>query len=270
MEVKEVQCKSCLNKSKLTDYVINPYTGCQHGCKYCYAVFIKKFQDIKAEWGEFVYPKVNCVELLKKEIKKRPGGHIWMSSVTDPYHPIESKYKLTRQVLEVLAESSRCDEFSLEILTKSSLVKRDFDLLKQLKVELGCSLNTLDRKVARLIEPLACPPADRIETLKAAKEAGIHVFGFISPVIPGITNLEELFRELSFCEYVWVELLNTKPSAMQRLMPVIRAHIPSAVKEIQTALKDPNQHFLKMEALARNLEKKYGLRVEDVVRHDLG
>ncbi|MEK6864536.1 MAG: radical SAM protein, partial [Nanoarchaeota archaeon] len=89
MEFKEIKCKSCMTKSKLTDYVINPYTGCMHGCKYCYAVFIKRFQDIKAEWGDFVYAKANCPELLKKELEKNKPGHIWISSVTDCYQPIE-------------------------------------------------------------------------------------------------------------------------------------------------------------------------------------
>lgn len=94
----------------------------------------------------------------------------------------------------------------MEILTKSALVKRDFDLIKGLNAELGMSVNTLNEKAARIIEPLASSPLERIKTLKEAKEAGIHVYGFISPVLPGITNLEEIFEALQFCEYVWVEL----------------------------------------------------------------
>jgi DNA repair photolyase len=94
-----------MNKSKITDYVINPYTGCQHGCKYCYATFIRRFQNIKEEWGEFIFPKINCPDLLEKELATNKPGVIWMSSVTDPYTPIEAKYQLTRKILEKIAKS---------------------------------------------------------------------------------------------------------------------------------------------------------------------
>ncbi len=202
MKIKEIKCKNCMTKSKLTDYVINPYTGCSHGCKYCYADFIRRFQNIPEKWGDFVFAKINCVELLEKELVVNKPGHIWMSSVCDCYMPIEGKYKLTRRILETIARFPYKKKFSIEILTKSALVKRDFDLLKQLNVELGMSINTLNERDSRLIEPFASPPLERIKTLREAKEKGIKVYGFISPVLPGITNLRELFKELSFCEYV--------------------------------------------------------------------
>ena len=151
MKIKEIKCKTCMTKSKLTDYVINPYTGCQHSCKYCYADFIRKFQNIKEKWGDFVYVKVNCPELLEKELIKNKAGHIWMSSVCDCYMPIEGKLKLTRKILEIMSQSPYKKKFSMEILTKSSLVKRDFDLIKTLNVELGMSINTLNEKVSKII-----------------------------------------------------------------------------------------------------------------------
>ena len=88
-------------------------------------------------------------------------------------------------------------------MTKSSLIKRDLDLLRQLNAEVGISICTLDEKIARILEPLASSPRNRINVLKEAKEKGIKVYGFISPVLPGITNLEDMFKELSFCDYVW-------------------------------------------------------------------
>lgn len=105
MLIKEISVKSCMTKSKLADYVINPYTGCQHGCKYCYAVFMKRFLDVKQDWGEFIHVKINCPELLKKELKLNKPGTIFMSSVTDCYSPIESKYRLTRRILETIKDS---------------------------------------------------------------------------------------------------------------------------------------------------------------------
>ncbi len=164
MILKEIKSKSCMVKSKLTDYVINPYIGCQHGCKYCYADFIRRFQHIKENWGDFVFPKVNCPELLEKELKKNKAGHIWLSSVCDCYMPLERKLKLTRKILKVINNSPYKNKFSLEILTKSSLVKRDFDLLKKLNAELGCSLNTLLLGFAQILIFLFAP-------------AGVHQLG---------------------------------------------------------------------------------------------
>ena len=256
-----------MNKSKLTDYIINPYTGCQHGCKYCYADFIRRFQGIKEKWGDFVYAKVNCVDLLEKELKKNKPGNIWLSSVCDCYMPIEKKFKLTRKILEIISNSPYKNKFSIEILTKSDLIKRDFDLLKELNVEMGCSINTLNEKVTKIIEPLASLPKQRIKALKEAKKIGIKVYGFISPVLPGITNLEELFKELNFCDYVWVELLNTRKPILNRLMPIIRKKFPNKVKDFEFAINNSEEYFQKLKKQARKLEKKYNLKIREIVRH---
>ena len=267
MKIKEIQCKSCMTISKLTDYVINPYTGCQHGCKYCYADFIRRFQKIPDARGEFVFAKVNCPDLLPKELEKKKPGNIWLASVCDCYMPVEAKYKLTRKVLEIISESDFKDKFTIEILTKSALIKRDFDLLKKLNVEVGCSLNTLDENVARKIEPLASSPRERIKVLKEAKENGIKVYGFISPILPGITNLEKLFRELSFCEYVWVEVLNTRKSVMKRFYPFIKENFPDKIKDFEFAINNPEEYFKQIEEEVRMLEKKYKLKVREIVKH---
>ena len=267
MILKEIKTKSCMVKSKLTDYVINPYTGCQHGCQYCYADFIRRFQNIKEEWGKFVFAKINCPELLEKELKKNKAGHIWLSSVCDCYMPLEGKLKLTKKILEVINNSPHKNKFSLEILTKSSLVKRDFDLLKKLNVELGCSLNTLNKEVSKIIEPFASSPRERINVLKEAKKQGLRVFGFISPVLPGITNLEELFKELSFCEYVWVELLNTRKYILDKFMPFIKENFPEEIKDFEFALKNPEKYYEMKKKEVEFLSKKYNLKVKSLVRH---
>lgn len=267
MKIKEVKCKSCMTKSKLTDYVINPYTGCQHSCKYCYATFIKRFQNIKEDWGNFVHVKINCPELLEKELEKNKPGNIWLSSVTDCYLPLEAKYKLTRKILEIISKSPYKNKFSVEVLTKSKLIRRDFDLLKKLNAVVGCSINTLDEKAARAIEPFASSPKERIEVLKEAKELGIKVFGFISPVLPEITNLEEIFRELNFCGYVWVEILNIKPSVLQGLMPVIKKEFPDKVEDFEYMIKNYEEYCEKIKKEVDELSRKYKLKVIDVVMH---
>ena len=267
MKVKEIKASSCLVKSKLTDYVINPYTGCLHGCKYCYATFMKKWHKIPEEWGDFLYTKINCPELLEKELKKSKPGHIWMSSVTDPYTPLEVKYKLTRKILEILSKPPYHKKFSLEILTKSTLVKRDFDLLKKLNVELGCSINTLNKNITKIIEPKASLPKDRIKVLKEAQKQGIKVFGFISPVLPGMTNLEKLFKELKFCDYVWVEVLNTRTYVFNRFLPVIKLNFPNNVEDFICAKENPKEFYNKIKKQAKQLGKKYNLKIKGIIEH---
>lgn len=267
MEIKEIKCKTCMSKSKLADYTINPYTGCQHACKYCYADFMRKYHNIKAEWGSFVYVKTNCAELLEEELAKNKPGLIWLSSVTDCYMPLEAKFKLTRKILETISSSKHKNKFIMEILTKSALVRRDFDLLKQMNCELGLSLNNLNDDVSRIIEPLASSPTERIKVLKEAKENGIKVYGFISPVLPGITNLEQLFRELSFCEYVWVELLNTKKYILDKIMPVIKKNFPDKVKDFKFAINNPDEYYKQIKEEVDKLELKYNLKVRDIVVH---
>ena len=181
--------------------------------------------------------------------------------------PIEKKFKLTRKILEIISNSPYKNKFSIEILTKSDLIKRDFDLLKELNVEMGCSINTLNEKVTKIIEPLASLPKQRIKALKEAKKIGIKVYGFISPVLPGITNLEELFKELNFCDYVWVELLNTRKPILNRLMPIIRKKFPNKVKDFEFAINNSEEYFQKLKKQARKLEKKYNLKIREIVRH---
>jgi len=267
MKIKEIKSKSCMTKSKLTDYVINPYTGCQHGCKYCYADFMRRFHNIKEKWGDFVYVKINCPEFLKEELIKNKAGNIWLSSVCDAYMPIEAKYKITRRILDIIVNSPHKNKFTIEILTKSALVRRDFDLLKELNVEIGCSINSLDASISRIIEPFASPPKERINVLKEAKEQGIEVYGFISPVLPGITNLEEIFRELSFCSYVWVEILNIKKPILNRLLPIIKEHFPNKIKDFEYMINNYEEYCDNIKKEVRNLEKKYNLKVKEVVVH---
>jgi DNA repair photolyase len=269
MIIKEITVKTCMTKSQLGDYAINPYTGCSHACKYCYADFIKRFQDIPDKWGEFVFAKVNCPELLKREVVKNKPGHIFMSSVCDCYMPEEGKYKLTRKVLEILSNTFPKNKFEIDILTKSGLVKRDFDLLKELDAELGMSVNQLDERTARILEPLASSPKVRLETLKAAHEEGIKTFGFISPVLPGLCNLEEVFSALKAAgvDYTWVELFNMRGSAINKMLPVYKKYFPGKLAEFEWARDNKAEWHEKARKEARELEHKYRLNIEGVVVH---
>jgi len=125
----------------------------------------------------------------------------------------------------------------------------------------------MNKEVSKIIEPFASPPQERINVLKEAKKQGIRVFGFISPVIPGITNLDELFKELSFCEYVWVELLNTRKSILNRFMPIIKKEFPENVKDFVFAIKNSEEYYEMRKKEVQLLSKKYNLKVKELVRH---
>lgn len=269
IKIKEIQSKTCMTKSKLADYVINPYTGCSHGCKYCYADFIKRFQNISDKWGEFVFAKSNCPSLLPKELEKNKAGNIFMSSVCDCYMPQEEKIKLTRKILEIISQSQYKKKFKIEILTKSSLARRDFDLFKKLNIGFGMSVNQLDEKTAKIIEPFASSPKERIETLRLAKETGIKTYGFISPVLPGITKLEEVFSALSKAgvDYVWVELFNMRKSAIDKMLPVYKNSFPDKLKEFEWAQDNQKHWHINIRKEVKDLEKRFKLKVKEVVVH---
>ena len=146
LAVKETQAKSILNKSQIFDYCVNPYTGCQVNCRYCYArLFMKRYSGHKEPWGEFVDVKINAPEVLRKQLQRAKRGTVWISSVCDPYQPLEAKYELTRRCLKELLEK----QFPVNIQTKSKLVLRDMDLLTEFKeIEVGFTITTSDEKIA--------------------------------------------------------------------------------------------------------------------------
>ena len=181
--IREIKAKSVLTSSGIpgVDYCVNPYVGCSHGCRYCYATFMKRYTGHTEAWGSFVDVKINAPEILQKQLKRARMGRVLISSVTDAYQPIESKYKLTRQCLEILLQS----QFPVDILTKSPLVLRDTDLIKKFKdIEVGITITTNDEKISRVFEPNAPSIMARIRTLRALHDKGINTYAFIGPVLP--------------------------------------------------------------------------------------
>jgi len=192
--VKKIKVKSVLTRSGIpgVDYCINPYVGCFHGCRYCYATFMKRFTGHTEAWGSFVDVKVNSPEVLQRQLQRKARGRVMISSVTDAYQPIEAKYKLTRKCLEVLLEH----QFPVDILTKSPLVLRDLDLIKEFKdIEVGITVTTNDEKIRKVFEPKAPSITARINTLKKLHNNGINTYAFIGPVLP--MNPEALLENIN-------------------------------------------------------------------------
>ncbi len=189
MIIKETHPKTILSVSQVYPYVINPYTGCQHGCSYCYARFMKRFTGHSEPWGQFVDVKIQAPELLRREITRKKPGRVWISGVCDPYQPLEAKYKLTRQCLEILAQYN----WPVTVQTRSPLVLRDIDILKEGRdFEAGLSVPTADDSIRKLFEPSAPPIKERIRALDELHRAGIRTYAMIAPMLPGAEGLAEI------------------------------------------------------------------------------
>jgi len=183
MVVKEVFARSILTKTGIPgfDYCINPYVGCSHGCRYCYASFMKRFTGHLEPWGDFVDVKVNAPSLLRKQLKRVQKGRVILGSVTDPYQPHEKIYRLTRGCLEGLLDR----QFQVSLLTRSPLCLRDIDLFKKFKkIGVGLSITTDDDKIRRLFEPRSPSIESRIEALKFLHEQKIPTYAFVGPMLP--------------------------------------------------------------------------------------
>ena len=186
MDITEITARTILVRSRIpgVDYVVNPYLGCGHGCRYCYAVFMRRYarHHAGAPWGNFVEVKINLAEVLSAELRrKQHRGRVLLASVCDPYQPVELRYRLTRRCLELLAEFG----WGIDILTRSPLVLRDLDLLTATPgVSVGLTIPTDDDQVRRVLEPHAPPIPARIATLQKLRRAGLTPWVFIAPMLP--------------------------------------------------------------------------------------
>jgi DNA repair photolyase len=201
--VQEVRAKSILSRSKIYRYVVNPYTGCQHGCSYCYARFMKRVTGHREPWGDFVDVKVNAPELLRNEIRRKSKGRVWISGVCDPYQPLEEQYRLTRQCLAILVGNN----WPVIIQPRSPLVLRDLDIIREAgDIEVGLSITTADDDIRKLFEPHAPPIPDRIQALDELHRAGIRTYAMIAPVLPGAEGLAGLLT--GKVDYVLIDRMN--------------------------------------------------------------
>jgi DNA repair photolyase len=190
MFLKEIYAKTILSKSKVLDYTINPYVGCEHGCAYCYARFMKRFTGHQERWGEFVDVKVNAPSLLQREIKRKGAGRVWISGICDPYQPLEKRYELTRRCLEILLMHHR----SVTVQTKSPLLLRDIELFKKFSdLEVTMSIATADEDIRQIFEPKAPSIRERVEALEKLHSKGIRTSAMIAPMLP---RAEGLVNEL--------------------------------------------------------------------------
>ncbi|MGS0675214.1 spore photoproduct lyase family protein [Shewanella sp. 30m-9] len=279
INIQEIQAKSivCATKVPSADYVINPYTGCQFACMYCFASFMGRFIGEKINnWGNYVYVKTNAVELMQKEIlrllKKSPHPRISISTVTDPYQRVEKQYRLTRGILQVFADKNYQGRVS--ILTKSPMVFDDVELLRKIpNAEVGISITTTDDKLSRFLEVQAPSASARLKTLKKLNDAGIKTYVFVGPLLPHMTLRPELIDKLFFeikqtgTNDIKIEYLNLPKYVRPKLNELLKTE-PKDVQDIY-ATSQLQQYRDEMEPMLRANLAKHGLtlRFDEIIHH---
>ncbi len=266
MKIKEIKAKSILAKTGLGgDFVINPYIGCMHGCVYCYARFMKRFTGHRESWGHFVDVKINGPDLVPEKAEKYKGKSIIMSSVTDPYHPVEIKYKLTRKILKKLIPL----EPELNIITKSDLVLRDIDLLKQFKKCLiTISLSFLDENLQKQLEPLASSSEKRINAARRLFESGIKTAIFISPIFPKITDWQKVINKTkNFVNEYWFENLNPYLSVRSNIIKFLETNKPELVNKYQEIWSGKNNYWDREEERIKNFCRENKIKYKIYFHH---
>ncbi len=245
--IKEIKASSIITKSNLpaTDYVINPYVGCLHSCIYCYAVFMKRFTNHLEKWGCFIDVKINAPDLIPKETKKYQNKFVFLSSVTDAYLPLEKKYQLTRKILSKLIPL----EPNLGVQTKSDLVLRDIDLLKQFSnCEVGFTITTLDDDLRKKIEPITSSVTDRIKALEKLYSEKINTYVFIGPIMPFLTDWKKIILETKHCVNVFMfENLNVKGTIWVNIKIFLQKYCPELLKEYEKIYFTKNNYWQEVE-----------------------
>jgi DNA repair photolyase len=272
----EIQARSILNRTKPNmpfRWTINPYRGCEFGCKYCYARYTHEFMgmDDSRDFEDKIYAKAAPSYLLRSELKKTPKRDaIAIGTATDPYQPAERRYGRTRSILEVFAaERGR----RLSITTKSDLVTRDLDLLAEIAranvLDINITITTLDTDLARMLEPRAPRPDLRLAALRKLSEAGICAGVFPNPVMPLITDREESLDALARAaaeagaKYFGGGPLFLMASAQKVFLPFVDEHFP----ELAARYRDQYQRspYLggdykeRLRGRVQKIREKYGL-----------
>ena len=267
MKIREILCKSAIGKCGLPSgsWAINPYVGCGHGCVFCYARFIKRFTGHTEKWGSFVDMRMNIAEVLEKQMNspKFQTGRIFIGTVTDPYQPAEEKHQLTRKILKVLAKY----ENPVSIMTKSDIVLRDLDLLRNLKeVDVGFTIATLDEKWKKMVEPDSPTVKQRLRAMRKLVDREITVFVMMGPYWPVFTGPEALFKEFkkAGATHVFSESFNATGGNWTGVEKVLKKHYPNLLPKMRRIMFDKkkfDQFYGQAEKKIMDLSRNYQIPV---------
>jgi len=255
-------------------WTINPYRGCEFACKYCYARYTHEFMEMRdgVDFEQKIFVKQHAADLLRQELHHvKPGEEIALGTATDPYQPAERRFEVTRVILE---EFARHRGLELGIVTKSNLVLRDIDVLRQIaqnnRLFVNVTITTLKVDLARILEPRAPRPDLRLEAMQKLNQAGVAAGVICAPVLPGITDsprdLEALVRAIAMAggKYVFANSLFLKPCSAAVFLPFLEKEFPQLVESYRLRYKD--RAFLsasyrkRLSQLMGRLREKYGIR----------
>ncbi len=259
-------------------WTINPYRGCEFGCKYCYARYTHEFMEMRdsAEFEQKIYVKQQTADFLRRELRKvKKGEGIALGTATDPYQPAERRYEISRGILE---EFARHRGFELGIVTKSNLIVRDLEILRAVsqhnKLSIHMTITTLDIELARILEPRAPRPDLRMEAVRQLSEAGLTLGVSCSPVLPGITdspqNLEAVVQAAAAAgaRHIFAGPLFLKPCSAAVFLPFLEQHFPHLVENYRQRYHDrsflPPSYGKSIAQLVARFREKYGIAHKDL------
>ncbi|MCH8281332.1 MAG: radical SAM protein, partial [Chloroflexi bacterium] len=237
---QEIHCKTLLNRIDIPSFpfqwTLNPYRGCRHACRYCYARPTHEFLGLDAgrEFEQRIFAKVNAPEVLRQELRrpKWKNEAIAIGTASDPYEPAEMEYRLTRRILQVLCEFRT----PASITTKGVLVRRDVDVLQELgrvaDVRVNFSVGSIDERVWKLTEPGAPSPVARLEAMQFLVENGINAGVMMAPLLPGISDSTESIYDVAEAaaahgaRFIGANVLFLKPGSKEWFMPMLKETYP--------------------------------------------
>lgn len=261
------------NDSLPFHWTINPYRGCEFGCRYCYARFTHDYMDLKGrdDFERKIYVKMQAEKILRETLRPGTlrGKPLAIGTATDPYQPAEKHYRVTRRILEVLA---RTPDLQLSITTKSPLILRDLDLLQKIAkhgpLQVNITITTLHPRLSRILEHRAPSPRRRLETLRALSAAGIETTVFCSPIVPWITDHPEDLRRVlraareSGARMAFGNLLHLESAPRKAFMPMLHRHFPDLIASYErmygTSNKAPELDRARIQARFEELRVQVG------------
>lgn len=278
---REIPCQSLLNRCTSPrmpfTWTINPYRGCEFGCRYCYARYTHEYMGLEDPrlFETEIFAKTNAAQVLAKDLARLrdAGSGIALGTATDPYQPAERKALVTRRILELLARSEDARGIRFSITTKSDLVTRDIDCLREIGLRMPLSVNititTLNRRLSRTMEPRAPRPARRLLAVRALARAGIRTGVFIMPVLPGITDRPASLEAIASAaaragaSHLAHQVLFLMSSAKRSFYPFLEERFPRLLARYRRtyALSAYNTaaYRQRIDALMESLKKRYDL-----------
>jgi len=267
----------CLSPRMPFTWMINPYRGCEFACKYCYARYTHEFMELRdgLDFERKIYVKQHTTWLLRQELKKvRSGEEIAIGTATDPYQPAERRFGITRAILQ---EFARHKGLEMGLVTKSTMVLRDLELLRAIsennQISICMTVTTTRTDLARILEPRAPRPDLRLAAVQKLTEAGIHAGINCAPVLPGITDspsdLEKVVKAAADvgARFIHVNPLFLKPCSEKVFMPFLEEKFPHLVSIYKERYADraylPAEYHKRISALVKKYREKYKIGLPD-------